>query len=352
MEYQDFELRASAGYKIRAESDQGEIDDDLSLDLDKIGLALQLVEREQTNLDLLQGLGARLHDALLPADIHAHLRATVAAADAVGSGVRLRLVLDPPELSALPWEFLFDDDTNTFLGNSIQTVLSRYIPVPLPRRDIRVVTPPLKILLVLSDPKDLPRLDLAGEEDLIREGMAQQVAAGRVEIDTVSPATIRTINQALREKPYNVFHYVGHGDFRDDQGAIALEDEDGLCRLVDDQTFSNFFLGNRTLGLAVLNSCKGAVTSSGRAFVGIAPNLVRRGIPAVIAMQYSILDDSAKLFASEFYRTLSLGWPIDAAVQTTRNALSMEVGLDKRDFATPVLFMRAKDGIILEGLQP
>ena len=34
--------------------------------------------------------------------------------------------------------------------------------------------------------------------------------------------------------------------------------------------------------------------------------------------------------------------------QTTRNAISMEVGLDKRDFATPVLYMRAKDGIILD----
>jgi hypothetical protein len=264
----------------------------------------------------------------------------------------LRLILEPPELSALPWEFLFDADTNTFLGNSIQTILSRYVPVPLPRRDIRAATPPLRILVVLSNPANMPQLDLDGEERLIREGMARQVAAGRVEIDTLTPATIRNINQALREKPYNVFHYVGHGDFRGDKGTIALENADGTSRMVDDQTFSNFFLGNRTLGLALLNSCKGAVASSGQAFVGIAPNLVRRGIPAVIAMQYSIFDESAKLFADEFYRTLALGWPIDAAVQTTRNALSMEVGLDRRDFATPVLSMRAKNGIILEGLQP
>ncbi|WP_277880416.1 MULTISPECIES: hypothetical protein [unclassified Calothrix] len=33
--------------------------------------------------------------------------------------------------------------------------------------------------------------------------------------------------------------------------------------------------------------------------------------------------------------------------QTTRNAI---VGLNKPDFATPVLYMRAKDGIILSGL--
>ncbi|MEQ8463943.1 CHAT domain-containing protein [Coleofasciculus sp. E1-EBD-02] len=61
--------------------------------------------------------------------------------------------------------------------------------------------------------------------------------------------------------------------------------------------FANFFLGNRNLGLAVLNSCQGAAISSHQVFAGIAPNLVRRSIPGVIAMQYSILDRTAKLFA-------------------------------------------------------
>ncbi len=163
-------------------------------------------------------------------------------------------------------------------------------------------------------------------------------------------ATIRNINQKLREKPYNVFHFIGHGVFENNIGSIALVDTDGQYKLLDDRDFSNFFLGNRSLGLVLLNSCQGAAVSSQQVFAGIAPNLLRRGIPAVVAMQYSILDTTAKLFADEFYRTLALGWPVDAAIQTTRNAISMEVGLDKPDFATPVLYMRAKDGIILSGL--
>ncbi|GAA6618352.1 CHAT domain-containing protein [Scytonema sp. NUACC26] len=119
------------------------------------------------------------------------------------------------------------------------------------------------------------------------------------------------------------------------------------AKLLDDEGFANFFLGNRSLGLAVLNSCQGAEVSEQQIFAGIAPNLVRRGIPAVVAMQYPILDSTAKLFADEFYRTLALGYPVDAAIQTTRNAISQDIGLDKRDFATPVLYMRAPDGIIL-----
>jgi hypothetical protein len=352
MDYRDFELLVTADGKIRAESDQGEVRDELYLELSEIALSLRLIDRRRTNTELLKGLGTRLYQALLPAAIHAHLRATAAAAEAAGCGVRLRLNIEPPELSALPWEFLFDGSTNTFLANSTQTVLSRYISVPLTKKDVRAITPPLKILLVLSDPEDLTRLDLTGEERRIRDAMDGHVAAGRVEIDTCTPATIRNISHALREKPYNVFHFIGHGDFLGDRGAIALEDQDGMARMVDDETFSNFFLGNRSLGLAVLNACQGATTSSRQAFVGIAPHVVRRGIPAVIAMQYSIADGSARLFADEFYRTLALGWPVDAAVQTARNVLSMEIGLDLPDFATPVLFMRAKDGVILEELQP
>lgn len=65
-------------------------------------------------------------------------------------------------------------------------------------------------------------------------------------------------------------------------------------------------------------------------------------------MQYNILDSTAKLFADEFYRKLAIGLPVDAAIQKTRNPISMEVGLNKRDFGTPVLYIRASDGIFLK----
>ncbi|WP_322745517.1 AAA-like domain-containing protein [Plectonema radiosum] len=201
---------------------------------------------------------------------------------------------------------------------------------------------------VISTPTDLASLDAVGEENLIREALGKHIETGGIELDILQAATIQNINQKLREKPYNVFHFIGHGVFENNQGFIALVDNNGKSKLLDDESFANFFLGDRNIGLVILNSCQGATVSSNQAMKGTAPNLVRRGIPAVVAMQYSILDSTAKLFASEFYRTLALGYPVDAAIQSTRNAISMEVGLDKRDFATPVLYMRAKDGIILD----
>jgi|GEM_PF-2928725 len=350
MNYHDFQILVTEDRKIRASSEQGDEWGKMQLDMNRIKLTLKLIEQRQTDADLLKGLGSELYQALFPMDVRGQLRATIAGAQAHEYNVRLRLVFESSELAALPWEFLYDERTNTFLANNTETVLSRYIDIPLQKRDLKTASLPLKILLVISSPTNLAQLDVAEEEHLIREALAIHIQAGKIELDVLQEATIRNINQKLREKPYNVFHFIGHAVFESNKGSIALVDTNGKYKLLDDEGFANFFLGNHNLGLAVLNSCQGAAVSSQQVFAGIAPNLVRRGIPAVVAMQYSILDTTAKLFADEFYRTLALGWPVDAAIQTTRNAISMEVGLDKCDFATPVLYMRAKDGIILSGL--
>ncbi|MDF5731838.1 MAG: CHAT domain-containing protein [Rhizonema sp. PD38] len=318
--------------------------------MSKINLALKLIERGGTDKDLLKTLGGDLYQALFPNNINGQLRATMAGAEASDYNVRLRLVFESPELAALPWEFLYDERTNTFLGNNTQTVLSRYIDIPLKKRELKARNSPLSILLVISSPTNLPQLDVAGEERLLRSALAKHVEAGTIQLDVLPEPTRSNINQKLRKKPYNIFHFIGHGIFENNKGYISLVDDNGEEKRLDDESFANFFLGNSNLGLAVLNSCQGATVSNSQAFAGIASNLVRRGIPAVVAMQYSIKDTTAKLFADEFYRTLALGWPVDAAIQTTRNAISQEVGLEERDFATPVLYMRAKDGIIMSGL--
>ena len=347
MIYQDFQILVDKNNNIRASSEQGEVSGELQLNLRIIKPIVRLIAKEQANQDLQKDLGNELYQALFPNQINARFQATIARAQGNQESVRLRLIFASPELAAIPWEFLYKQDTNTFLGNNTETVVSRYINVPLLKRDIKAASLPLKVLLVISTPTDLATLDVAGEEKLIREALWKHIETGDIELDILQEATIRNINQKLREKPYNIFHFIGHGVFENNQGFIALEDNNGKSKLLDDENFANFFLGDRHVDLVILNSCQGATVSSNQAFSGTAPNLVRRGIPAVVAMQYSILDNTAKLFADEFYRTLALGYPVDAAIQSTRNAISMEVGLDKRDFATPVLYMRAKNGIIL-----
>lgn len=346
LEYDDFRLLVTRDGCIRASCEEGDDTADLSLAMNEIRLALELAEQSQTNSSLLRTLGGRLYKTAFPGPIHGLFSAAKARAAATGRGVRLRLELEPAELSALPWEFLYDDNTGIFLANDVQTPVSRYVDVPLSKRDLKEPGLPLRVLLILSGPKDLSPLDAAAEEGLIRSALEQHIEAGRIEVETLQEATIRNINQKLREKGHHVLHFIGHGVFADDKGFLALVDADQRAHLIDEERFASFFLGNRSLGLAVLNACQTATTSSRRVLRGMASSLVQKGIPAVVAMQYRVSDTTARLFADEFYRTLALGWPVDAAVQTTRNAIYIEVGPDHADFAAPVLFMRAANGVI------
>ena len=241
MNYQDFQILVDKNNNIRASSSQGDEPGKLNLDINEVNLTLQLIELKQTNSGLLKGLGQKLYQALFPNQINARFHATMADAKAKKDSVRLRLIFESPQLASIPWEFLYDEGTNTFLGNNTETVLSRYIDVPLQKRDIKAASLPLKVLLVISTPSNLSKLDVAGEEKLIQEALKKHIETGRIELDVLKTATRRDIQQKLREKPYNVFHFIGHGEFEDNKGNIILVDEDGRAKYMNDETFANFF---------------------------------------------------------------------------------------------------------------
>jgi len=178
MEYYDLSIRVQDG-QILASSNQGDPHGILNLDKREIDLALELIEKDAGDERLHKKVGSALYNALFDRSISAHLAAIKASADRDGCGVRLRLTFDNPEVAAIPWEFLFDDSTNTFLANDPMTALSRYIDVPLRKQDIKPARLPIKMLLVMSSPKNLPALDYAGEERLIREALRDIPAKSR-----------------------------------------------------------------------------------------------------------------------------------------------------------------------------
>ena len=47
----------------------------------------------------------------------------------------------------------------------------------------------------------------------------------------------------------------------------------------------------------------------------IAPQIVQRGVPAVVAMQYDVRFSVAKVFLEEFYKAVAARKPVDWAVQ-------------------------------------
>src|SRR5207249_1432886 len=76
-----------------------------------------------------------------------------------------------------------------------------------------------------------------------------------------------------------------------------------------------------------------------------ASTLIRRGVPAVIAMQYEISATAAIEFARSLYEALADGVPVDAAVVEARKAITF-ADAGSVEWGTPVLHMRSPDGVL------
>jgi hypothetical protein len=202
---------------------------------------------------------------------------------------------------------------------------------------------------MVASPRDLDPLDVEHEKGLMVEAIEDLQADGLVELTWLEGDTWRDLQRAMRRGgPWHVFHFVGHGDFdlTAEEGLIAFaEERTGRRHLLRSRDLARLLDGHQYLRLVFLNSCEGARGSEGDPFSGTAATLVRRGIPAVVAMQYQITDKAAIEFSSAFYESLADGLPVDAAVTEARVAVSMDSMLE---WGTPVLYMRSPDGRLFD----
>jgi hypothetical protein len=267
--------------------------------------------------------GGRLGDALFADGVGAAFRQSLDAARTQGRDVRVRLRLDTvPELEAVPWEYLYSTGLGRFLTLSTRTPVVRLLdaldtPPPV------TVKAPLRVLVMISSPVDMPELAVDREQQLLRATTNDLVAAGRLELVVLDRATLPALQRALLD-PFHVFHFIGHGgwDRTSEQGVLVLEREDRTSHRVSGSRLGTLLHDARDLQLAVLNACEGARSSGRDAFSGVGQALVRQGLPAVVAMQTEISDRAALVFSHEFYSFLTRGLPIDAAICEVRKAMA------------------------------
>lgn len=304
--------------------------------------------------------GTLLYNAVFAATpVGVCLQSSIELARQQGAGLRIRLRLtDAPELAALPWEYLFDGDNRRFFAHSAQTPIVRYLDVAQAESTLRIERP-LRILVILSDPKDVaPRLQVEREWNRMQEALSLLLASGAVTVTRLPTATLAVLQNTLRQNAYHVLHFIGHGWFTETQAegitpSIALpagllfENAQGNSEQVTaDKLGVLLHDHSATLRLAFLNSCEGARTGSANAFSGTAQYLVQQNIPAVIAMQFPISDLAAINLAQAFYRALADGYPVDAALAEGRKALFVLGSVI--EWGTPVLFSRSADNQLFE----
>ncbi len=230
--------------------------------------------------------------------------------------LRIRLDVDETasEIAVLPWELMAWQDV--FLATQIKTLVTRQL-LSLDYGNIKTLTVPGKprVLIVIPDGSGLATdaEEITITKALDRAAIPYEILKGKV--------PLQKVDDTLASGDFNIFHFIGHGDFekQDDDlmhGTLrfnsAWEDlEEGEDEeWVEDARLQALFGNHKQVKVVVLNACRGAVVDesrSGHGFLGIAPALLRAGVPAVVAMQYAIRDDVALQFAETFYSRLSDG---------------------------------------------
>lgn len=348
-QYTDFELHVGPNGHAIANSSQGQATVNIPIDIpNKIQLSLKLIEKRETNQQFLQNFGQELYDLLFPGPIHAHLQQTESEARSENTKMRIRLRIEADSVASLPLEFMYRNIGGYFLAQNPNTVLSRYLDLPMPPNYVRRREGPLCLLTIIANPSDQTPLNPEDWENIILQALDVPIKAGRVVPYTVKRATLNGIRDALLQQKPDIVQFVGHGVYQGGKGYLALvEDKTDKTWKVDQEQFANIFLGfDDHLGLISLITCESAKSDSPQGFLGIAPKIVQRGTPAVVAMHYKVFIKTAKIFLENFYTSVAARKPVDWAVQWARNTISIEMGLDNREFATPVLYMRAKNGKI------
>ncbi len=287
-------------------------------------------------------VGDRLFKALFQREIQNILNNSLNRVANEKKHLRLSLRLDAPELAGLLWELLHSAKLSpSFLLLHQRLSLARYLPLEQPLKELQFRAP-LNLLVVVSSPAGLKPLNVAGEIKSIKKALRPLVWGGDIRLRFCENATLDNFRRQLERKP-DVMHYIGHSHFDPEKNEAFLDFTNAANKPdpVDAETLGNL-LHESTVKLVVLNSCEGAAASDTDAFTGVAQNLVRAGIPAVVAMQYKILDRAAMLFSKAFYSTLITNYSVDAAVAQARRQMmtATRTGPGQHGWATPVLFMR------------
>ncbi|MBX7233383.1 MAG: CHAT domain-containing protein [Caldilineales bacterium] len=278
------------------------------------------------------------------------------------TALRLRLDIDErsPEAAVVPWEFLYWRDKRLHFATNSQILMTRQLlNIDYGAIEALKIDGLPRVLMVIPEGSGL---NTDTEREIVKKalqavGIEPALLEGKVDLG-------RLDDELADNGPYHILHFIGHGDFEEDDGEgigylrFNSPDDSADEVWIEHSRIQNLLQTYRDdLRLVILNACsvgqvsaRQSVERTGRGFVGMAPSILKAGVPAVLAMQYEIRDTIAIQFAKTLYERLTKGrWAgkIDAAVTLARNACLL-IDPDDRGYATSILYLRAEDGIIFD----
>jgi hypothetical protein len=290
---------------------------------------------------------------------------TDAAARAKGCPLQLRLRISGklPRLHGLRWEALCDPRDRSWLATRQDVLFSRYLDssvyrLPRPRGDER-----LRALVVIASPDDTVGYKDGQNRPLVKVDEAKELAramealkgCGAVDELTGPEASLERMLWRLADG-YDILYLACHGTLTKGKPYLLLADGQNKGVLEHASSLAEQFEKWPHLPfVVVLASCQSAgkdKTARGEEFStlsAIGPRLVEVGVPAVLAMQGDVTQQTVGEFMPPFFGALLKEGQVDAAVTQARMLVQKQP-----DWWRPVLFSRFASGELWykHGLQP
>ncbi len=305
------------------------------------------------NEALAENYGRDLGQALFAAgSIGPDYAEALAVSQGRGSGVRVRLLLQAPDLQGLHWERIYHRIDGEWhpLGSTALTPFSRYVPPRQWSRPTPVTQRPLRILAVISSPADLAKKQLdpiaEAERQNLRDAFASlpDVSVTYLESGSSQPATLEALRKALADG-YHFVHFLCHGARTPGGSVLLMEGEDGKVDAVKTERLVEAFKMVQSPPLFVfLTACESAARARHDGFLPLGPALVEDGgVQAALAMTSKISVPTARDLISQFYTRLLRHGVVDLAVNEARALVQ-----DQWDWGAPVLFSRLHDNQLID----
>ncbi len=315
--------------------------------------------------DLPDRVGRRLYHALFTGNIGEAFRRQVFKENNTSPiSLCLQFKPDDPNSARYPWELMRKEiDTPPLVFSEV--LLSRHFLTGDPLSKLSFSSP-LKVLTTVAHPQNSSSLKTSDGE-IIEKMMKSD---NHIEFEVSEPVFDSLLERAIDMYP-EIIHFDGHGVFgrfcpeckkqerqtflewwetrcpetgcdtdvseMPNEGFLIFEDNEGKSDYISAKRLSDRFSALKTK-LFLLSACQTATIKHNSIlnslFNNVAPALVRAGIPAVVAMQFSVNAEETGKFTGRFYKSLNAGRTVETAVSDACRMLSAEEGF------RPVLFLR------------
>lgn len=275
------------------------------------------------------------------------------------------------EAASIPWELMRDpvlDSPISLRAKSFVRVQSTpslsFVRIPSSKEGR------IRLLYIISRPNGPQDPELRAVANRLLQGLGPN--GSRFDIKVLRPPTFEELQTELTDAkeagwPYHIVHFDGHGCYgrllegvsSSKQGFLIFEQPSSLgnMRFVDGQTFGQL-LHDCGVPILVLNACQTAmhaatsasvsvtdVHSEIRAIGSLAQAVIDQGIPAVLAMRYSIFVVTAAQYIGELYSALAKNRSFGQAATEARKHLHLNpdrwVALEPRslqDWIVPIVY--------------